>query len=91
MPTRIDYSATTDATSTEAEGTIATLEAQKSRGHITGYRVDYRDDEGELNVHIWHDVSREDRSSGLEELDRALSELPVSLPFGSEGALVIEK
>lgn len=91
MTTRIDYTASTDATSASAEGTIGALESQKSRGNITGYQVEYRDDEGELKLHIWHDVAREDRSTGLDELDEALSELPVSVPYGAEGAIVIEK
>lgn len=90
MPKRIDYQASAAGTSADASGTIDTLATEKSNGNISGYTVEYRDDEEMVMIHVWYDVAGSDLSAGYDTVDEVLSNLPISLPFSADRAPVRE-
>ncbi|QAU14532.1 hypothetical protein EKH57_17800 (plasmid) [Halorubrum sp. BOL3-1] len=79
------YDVTVECTSSAARDTIDTLASEKSDGHISGYTIEYRDNEGELKLHIWHDIPDGDNlDTHYDKVNTVLSKLPVSVPLEAE-------
>jgi len=90
MTKRIDFEQTVDGTAQDAKDSIDTLETQRSNGNVSDFSVEYRADVDAVNIHVWRDVSTvDDLPTAYDDVDAALSNLPVALSSATDDAPVV--